>query len=119
MLKRGEVSILDLPRRFLDYDREHPLWLTNDVIYDVESEIKYEGYIKRCLVEIESMKKSDRITLPQNIDYKSIPGLSSEAVEKLSLVKPENLGQAMRVSGVRPSDISILTVSLKKHNGFT
>ena len=119
VLKRGEVSILDLPGRFLDYDREHPLWLTNDVIYDVESEIKYEGYIKRCLVEIESMKKGDRIALPQNIDYKNIPGLSSEAVEKLSWVKPENLGQAMRVSGVRPSDVSILTVSLKKHNGFT
>ena len=119
ILKRGEVSILDLPERFLDYDKEHPPWLTSDVIYDVESEIKYEGYIKRCLIEIESMKKSDKITLSQNIDYKNIPGLSSEAVEKLSLVKPENLGQAMRVSGVRPSDVSILTVNLKKHNGFT
>ena len=119
VLKRGEVSIFDLPERFLNYNKEHPYWLTNDVIYDVESEVKYEGYIKRCLVEIESMKKSDQVALPQNINYNNIPGLSSEAVEKLSKIRPENLGQAMRVSGVRPSDVSILTVSLKKKNGFT
>ena len=119
VLKRGEVSILNLPKRFLDYDKKHPLWLTNDVIYDVESEVKYEGYIKRCLIEIESMRKSDQVALPKNINYRAVTGLSSEAAEKLSKVRPENLGQAMRVSGVRPSDISILTISLKKQNSFT
>ena len=114
VLKRGEVSIVDLPERFLTYKEKHPRWLVDDVVYDVESEIKYEGYIKRSLVEIESMKKSEGVVLAQNKDYASIPGLSSEAVEKLSKIKPENLGQAMRISGIKPSDISVLTISLRK-----
>ena len=114
VLKRGEVSILDLPKRFLTYGEKHPRWLVDDVFYDVESEIKYEGYIKRSLVEIESMKKSEGVVLAQDKDYASIPGLSSEAVEKLTKIKPENLGQAMRISGIKASDISVLTISLKK-----
>jgi tRNA uridine 5-carboxymethylaminomethyl modification enzyme len=114
VLKRGEVSIVDLPKRFLTYKERHPRWLVDDVIYDVESEIKYEGYIKRSLVEIESMKKSEGVVLAQNKDYTTIPGLSSEAVEKLTKIKPENLGQAMRISGIKPSDISVLTINLRK-----
>ena len=105
---------MDLPERFLTYKEKHPRWLVDDVVYDVESKIKYEGYIKRSLVEIESMKKSEEVVLAQNKDYASIPGLSSEAIEKLSKIKPENLGQAMRISGIKPSDISVLTISLRK-----
>ena len=113
-LKRNEVSIWDLPGRFLNYREDHPAWLKRDTIYDVESEIKYEGYIKRCLAEIRSLKKNEKIKLSSDLDYGAIPGLSNEAIEKLSMIKPQNLGQATRVSGVTPSDISVLTINVGK-----
>tara|TARA_Y100000031_G_C8221445_1_gene386138 strand:- start:1599 stop:1862 length:264 start_codon:yes stop_codon:yes gene_type:complete len=85
-----------------------------ELLLDLEAEIKYEGYIKRHLHEIEKLKKNESVCISNSLDFGSFPGLSNEAVEKLSLVRPETLGQAMRVSGVKPADISILLVNLSR-----
>jgi len=114
LIKRTGVSIKDIPKNLLKTKQNHPPWLKKDIIYDVESDIKYEGYIKRHLKEIKSIKKRESLLISKSIDYSSIPGLSKEAVEKLSLVRPETLGQATRVSGITPADTSVLHVYISK-----
>ena len=79
----------------------------SEAIEDVETEIKYSGYIKRHLKEIQKTSQSEELLINKDLDYLSISGLSSEAKEKLSVVKPQTLGQASRVSGVSPADISV------------
>lgn len=86
-----------------------------EMIEKIEIEIKYEGYIKKQLDRIERMKKLEDKKLPTNIDYESIAGLRLEAREKLNKIKPINLGQASRISGVSPADISILLIWLLKN----
>ena len=88
--------------------------LTTDEINEVEIEIKYEGFIKRQLSDVGRFDKLERIRVPENIDYKVINGLSSEIKEKLSDIRPLNLGQASRVSGVTPAAISILMIWIEK-----
>ena len=90
--------------------------LPQDVLDSAETEIRYEGYLKNSEREIEKAKKSEEKELPQDIDYTKIEGLRLEAREKLQRVRPLNLGQAERISGVSPSDIAVLSVylSLKK-----
>ena len=83
-----------------------------NVIEQVEIEIKYEGYIKRQLIIIEQMRKLESKRLPDNIDYSKIDGLSLESREKLNKIRPENIGQASRISGVSPADISVLVIYL-------
>ena len=114
ILKRNEVSIRDLPKKFTKIGGSLPTWIEEEALYDVESEIKYEGYIKRSLTEIRSIKKSNEVPLANDLDYSLLQGLSSEAVEKLSKIRPENMGQAMRISGVKASDVSVLMVNLKR-----
>ena len=112
VLKRPEVTIENLPSRFFDSPlKDIALWLNSEIIKDVEAEVKYEGYIKRHLKEIDKMVVNESLKLPNNIDYKNLSGLSNEAKEKLSFVNPETLGQALRVSGVKPSDSSVLLVN--------
>ncbi|MDP3730374.1 MAG: tRNA uridine-5-carboxymethylaminomethyl(34) synthesis enzyme MnmG [Candidatus Omnitrophota bacterium] len=88
--------------------------LSSDEINEVEIEIKYEGFIKRQLSDVGRFDKLERIRVPGNIDYKVINGLSSEIKEKLSDIRPLNLGQASRISGVTPAAISILMVWIEK-----
>ena len=114
VLKRNEVSIRDLPKKFTEIEGSLPTWIEEEALYDIESEVKYEGYIKRSLTEIRSIKKSNEVPLANDLDYSLLQGLSSEAVEKLSKVRPENIGQAMRISGVKASDVSVLMVNLKR-----
>jgi len=114
ILKRPEVSIFDLPLKTIKNKTGLANWLKEDVLYDLESDIKYEGYIKRHQKEINRLLKHEKQKLPKNLTYSSVPGLSKEATEKLNLIKPENLGQASRVSGVTPADISSLFVYLAK-----
>ena len=112
VLKRPEVKIEDLPERFYHCSDENiEPWLKGEIIKDVEAEIKYEGYIKRHLKEIEVVAKNENLKLPKSIDYSTILGLSNEAKEKLGFVNPETLGQALRVSGITPSDVSVLLVN--------
>lgn len=90
--------------------------LPQDVLDSAETEIRYEGYLKNSEKQIEKAKKSEEKTLPADLDYFKIEGLRLEAREKLQRVRPLNLGQAERISGVNPADIAVLTVylSLKK-----
>ena len=69
--------------------------------------------------EINSIKKKENIELSKDTVYSEVSGLSSEAIEKLSTVRPQNLGQAMRISGITPADISVLSIYLSKNKGFT
>lgn len=90
---------------------------SNDICEIVEIEIKYEGYIKKTEKEIEKMLKLEEKQIPQDIDYQKIKNLASEARQKLENVRPLTLAQASRISGVNPSDISILAIYLKKEYG--
>lgn len=81
---------------------------------EVEYNLKYDGYIERQIVLIEKFKKIERKRIPENLDYHAINALSSEAREKLSKIKPLNIGQASRISGVTPADLSVLLIYLEK-----
>lgn len=91
------------------------------VLEQVEIAIKYDGYIKKQLAQVEQMRKLEEKRLPLDIDYKSLTGLRLEAQEKLNRVRPANIGQASRISGVSPADISVLLIWLSKsrHNKST
>ena len=75
-------------------------------------QIKYDGYIKRQLIIIEQVRRLEKKLLPKDTDYSKIDGLRLEAREKLNKVRPENIGQASRISGVSPADISVLVIYL-------
>ena len=81
---------------------------------EVEALIKYEGYIKRQERQILKISKSEHIRIPEEFNYSKLKSISNEGREKLTNIKPENLGQAMRISGITPADISILSVMLGK-----
>ncbi|VVH58449.1 tRNA uridine 5-carboxymethylaminomethyl modification enzyme GidA [uncultured Gammaproteobacteria bacterium] len=81
----------------------------------MENQIKYEGYIKRQLEEIEKYRRNEDAALPSDMDYDSIKALSSEVIQKLSDHRPETIGQASRLQGVTPASISILLVYLKTY----
>lgn len=95
------------------FDKERPD-LPRDVFEQVEISIKYDGYIKQQLSLVEEMRRLEVKKLSQDIDYTEILGLRMEAQEKLNKVKPSNLGQASRISGVSPADISVLLIYLAK-----
>jgi tRNA uridine 5-carboxymethylaminomethyl modification enzyme len=84
------------------------------VVEQVEIEIKYEGYIKKELLQVEQMKRLEERKLPEDFNYKEIKGLRLEAQEKLNRVRPLNIGQASRISGVNPADISVLLIWLQR-----
>ena len=86
-----------------------------DVVEEVEIQIKYEGYIKKIEREAEKMLKNEEKQIPADIDYDRVPNLASEARQKLKEVRPLNIAQAIRISGVNPADISILLVYLRKY----
>ncbi len=111
ILRRPEVEYSNLPQQ----DTPN---LEEEVVNQVEIEVKYSGYIKRERERIKSAQKQEKMSIPLKFDYSSIIGLRNEASEKLNKIKPENLGQASRISGVNPSDISILSIWLKKFNKF-
>jgi tRNA uridine 5-carboxymethylaminomethyl modification enzyme len=109
ILKRPEVSFLDLFQYdavLSDFDRE--------VRDQVETQIKYEGYLMRQQEQIERFKRLEDLKIPEDMDFQSIIGLSTEVKEKLCKMKPISIGQAARISGVTPAAISILIVNLKK-----
>ena len=107
LLKRPEIKINDLKKYInLDYDKE--------VLEEIEIECKYEGYIKKATKEAEKMLSLEEKQIPKDIDYNKVSNLASEAREKLIKVMPTTLGQASRISGVNPADISILMVYLRR-----
>ena len=90
----------------------------HDVIFSVETAIKYAGYEARELERIAKIKKLDGLTISKSVDYKKITNLSAESIEKLSSVLPETLGQASRIAGVRPSDVAVLSIFLTSQNNI-
>lgn len=96
------------------FDSSRPK-LSSEVCEQVELQIKYAGYIDKQLAQIETMHKLEKKSLPENVDYSTIRGLRLEAVEKLNKVKPVSIGQASRISGVSPADVSLLIVWLEQH----
>ena len=107
LLKRTEIK-MDNIKHFIDLNFD------NEIQEVVETNIKYEGYINKALKEAEKMKELEDKKIPLDIDYSKIKNLASEAKQKLNQVRPTSLGQALRISGVNPSDISVIMVYLKK-----
>lgn len=107
LLKRPEIKINDLKEYINEKDER--------ILEQVEINVKYEGYINKTIKEAAKMIKDESKMIPTDIDYNKIPNLASEARQKLIKVRPLSLGQAIRISGVNPSDISILTVYLRKY----
>ena len=108
LLRRPEITYAAIE----EIDAERPP-LPRGVKTTAEISIKYEGYIKRELTEVEKQKRLEDKALPTNIDYSKILGLRLEAAEKLSKIRPMNIGQASRISGVSPADISVLLIYLQ------
>lgn len=109
LLKRPQLNY-DLLEEF---DTQRPP-LPREIFEQVEIDTKYEGYIKRQQAQVDEMHRLEVKKLPEDTDYSSIHGLRLEAREKLSKVRPHNIGQASRISGVSPSDISVLLIYLEK-----
>ena len=112
LLRRPDINYSSLA----PLDTERPE-LPNSVIKQIEIEITYEGYIKKELQMIERSQKLEQMLIPANINYHNIPSLSREGIEKLDKIRPISIGQAGRIAGVTPSDISILTVYIRSRNG--
>ena len=117
------VSIADLIRRpgvtydmLAPVDKDRPQ-LTSDITREVETDIKYEGYLKLEEEKINKFTKLEKKVLPSDIDYSKITGLRLEARQKLDKMKPVSLGQASRISGVSPADITVLLVYLESLKG--
>ena len=116
------VRVAELLRRpQVNYEMLTPVDTTRpdlplEILEGAEVELKYAGYIKRQQSAIDEQKRLERRKLPENVDYQSITGLRLEAVEKLNKVRPASIGQAARISGVSPADISVLLIWLEKFN---
>jgi tRNA uridine 5-carboxymethylaminomethyl modification enzyme len=110
-----------LRRPEITYEHIHkmapaPVQIPADVAEQVEIQIKYDGYIRKSLQQVERMKKVEERKIPADIDYHKISGMSKEAREKMDKIRPLNIGQASRISGVNPADISVLMVYLEQYN---
>ena len=108
ILKRNNIDIYKLNNEFNLFDESE-----NSLLETLNVEIKYEGYIKQQNDEIEKLKQQEKTALPENFDYSAIKGLRIEAVQKLNKIQPQTLGQASRISGVSPADITVLSIYLK------
>ncbi len=109
LLRRPEVSIAELSELIPELKKA-----SSDVLSEVETEVKYSGYIERQMREVERFRRLEKMRLPEYLDYSVISGLSNEVVEKLNRVKPVSIGQAMRIPGITPAAISAIQVYLKK-----
>lgn len=107
-LKRPEITMENI-KHFVDIN------YTNEEVEQVEINAKYEGYIKKANKEADKMLSLEEKKIPEDIDYEKVPNLASEARQKLAEIKPTTIGQASRISGVNPADISILMVYLRRN----
>lgn len=110
LLKRPQVTYKLLE----SFDKTRPE-IAKEIFEQVEINFKYEGYIKRQKAQVDELKRLEVKKIPADIDYKSITNLRLEAIEKLEKIRPENVGQASRISGVSPADISVLLIHLRSN----
>lgn len=115
LLRRPELSISHLAELMAEEESEGVSRLLNSEFKEeIQLQIKFSGYIKRQDEQVARFRKMESMTIPDNLDYSNLSGLSNEVIEKLSNIKPLSLGQASRISGVTPAAISILQVHLRK-----
>lgn len=110
LIRRPQITYQDLA----PFDLERPE-LPDEVTEQVEIQIKYEGYIQKQLIQVEQMRRLESRKLPETMDYTQVRGLRLEAIEKLQRVRPHSIGQASRISGVSPADISVLLIYLSQN----
>lgn len=114
------AEILRRPEMKYEYlaeiDKNRPD-LPCEVTEQVEIDIKYDGYIKRQLKQVEQFRKLEQKKIPENLDYDQVPSLRLEAVQKLKVYRPVSIGQASRISGVSPADVSVLLIYLEQRKG--
>lgn len=108
LIRRPQVSYKDLE----PFDTERPQ-LPDEVTEQVEIQIKYEGYIQKQLIQVEQMRRLETRKIPEDINYEEVRGLRLEAIEKLQRIRPHSIGQASRISGVSPADISVLLIYME------
>ena len=108
-LRRPESSIVSLVNSSIS-----DLPFSEDVLFKIETDIKYEGYIKNELKRIKAIRGLESLCIPRSFNYGELQGLSNESCFRLNKIKPETLGQASRISGIRPTDITLIGVSLQK-----
>ena len=115
-IKRPEGKLLNTlqKKNLIPKNIKSEKWSFLEALEDIETEIKYDGYIKRHLLEIKKLNANENLKIKPNVDYLSFKSISIEGREKLSAVKPQTFGQASRISGVSPSDISTLMIYLQK-----
>ncbi|OGJ89860.1 MAG: tRNA uridine-5-carboxymethylaminomethyl(34) synthesis enzyme MnmG [Candidatus Raymondbacteria bacterium RifOxyC12_full_50_8] len=111
-LKRPEINW-----SFIQELKDFSTRFSNEELLRIEILIKYDGYIKKQQEEVESFDAIENIKIPEGIEYSTVPGLTNEAVEKLTFFKPSVLGQAGRISGINPSDVHVLHIFLKYKYG--
>ena len=117
ILKRPEVSLSSFMKKENIIPAEIIEILNyRDTLREIDTSIKYDGYLKRQNEQVEKFNRMEMKKIPKNFDFKQISSLSNEAKEKLNKVRPENLGQASRISGITPADISLLMVYIEKGN---
>ena len=114
LLKRPRVFLKDFPKNKKINKKEYEKEYAEEILFEAETEIKYSGYINRQKAEIEKTKIYENMTIPKGFDYSEIKSISNESREKLLSILPETIGQAQRINGIRPTDISILLVYLKR-----
>jgi len=114
LVRRPELSY----EKTKEIDCERPK-LSEDVIEQISIQIKYKGYIERQIKQVEQFKKNEKKRIPLDLDYKKIKSLRKEAVQKLCVFRPSSIGQASRISGVSPADISVLLVYLEQNKLLT
>ncbi|SEK73636.1 tRNA uridine 5-carboxymethylaminomethyl modification enzyme [Carnobacterium iners] len=108
-LRRPEISYWDI-LEFAPLDETWP----RDVEEQIEIQVKYEGYIKKAIQKVDKLKRMENKRIPENIDYSAINGIATEAKQRLTLIQPETIAQASRISGVNPADISVLMVYVEQ-----
>ena len=112
MLRRHNINIFDLKNEFGILEE-----MSKQALEQAETDVKYEGYIQKEREQVEQFNKMEKRKLPADINYDEISGLRIEARQKLNKIKPQNLGQASRISGVSPADVTVLIVWLAQNKG--
>ena len=109
LIKRPQLDLEKLEK----FDTYRPV-LKKSVMFAAQTEVKYDGYVKKQLAEVKRNEKTDNKPIPEAIDYSKIKGIRIEAMQKLEKIRPMTVGQASRISGVSPADISVLLIYLSE-----